>query len=57
MRDIASARRSAGAKVSSKVLGVGYAHFMGIEPNSARGWIIIPNLPRMRAYVQSVMGD
>ncbi len=50
-------RRSAGATVSSKVLGVGYARFMGIEPNSARGWIIIPNLPRMRDYVQSVMGD
>ena len=50
-------KRSADAKVSRKVLGVGYARFMGIEPNSARGWIIIPNLPKMRAYVRSVMGD
>lgn len=49
--------RSADAKVTRQVLGPAYARFMGIEPNSRRGWIIIPNVAKMRAYVRSVMGD
>lgn len=48
-------RRSADARVSREVLGPGYARFMGIEPNSGRGWVIIPDVARMRAYVRSVM--
>ena len=48
--------RSAKAKVTRRVLGPGYARFMGIEPNSARGWIIIPDVAKMRSYVRSVMG-
>jgi LCP family protein required for cell wall assembly len=50
-------KRSADAKVTRQVLGPAYARFMGIEPNSRRGWIIIPNVAKMRAYVRSVMGD
>jgi polyisoprenyl-teichoic acid--peptidoglycan teichoic acid transferase len=49
--------RSADAKVTRRVLGPAYARFMGIEPNSPRGWIIIPNVAKMRAYVQSAMRD
>ncbi len=55
LREIA--KRTADAKVTRQVLGPSYARFMGIEPNSRRGWIIIPNVVQMRAYVRSVMGD
>jgi LCP family protein required for cell wall assembly len=48
-------RRSADARVSREVLGPSYARFMGIEPNSGRGWVIIPDVARIRAYVRSVM--
>ncbi len=50
------ARRSRTAKVSSMELGPPrFALFQGIEPNSARGWVMIPNVPEMRGYVRSVM--
>ncbi len=52
---LAIGRRSADATISHEVLGPGYARFMGIEPGTGRGWVIIPNLARMRAYVRSVM--
>lgn len=49
-------RRAAGAQVVREVLGPpGYALFEGIEPGP-RGWVMIPNVPAMRGYVQSVMG-
>ena len=49
-------RRASGAKVVREVLGPpGYALFEGIEPGP-RGWVMIPNVPAMRGYVQSVMG-
>ena len=51
------ARRSIHAKVTSTVLGPPrFTLFQGEEPNSTRGWVIIPNVGEMRAYAQSVMG-
>jgi LCP family protein required for cell wall assembly len=52
------ARRSVRAPVTSTVLGPPrFTFFQGEEPNSTRGWVIIPNVAEMRAYAQSVMGD
>ena len=49
-------RLAADAKVVREVLAPpAYALFEGIEPGP-RGWVMIPNVPAMRAYVQSVMG-
>jgi polyisoprenyl-teichoic acid--peptidoglycan teichoic acid transferase len=49
-------RRSAEAEVVSQTLRPPrFALFEGIE-NGPRGWVMIPNLAEMRAYVQSVMG-
>jgi polyisoprenyl-teichoic acid--peptidoglycan teichoic acid transferase len=49
------ARRAAGAEVSTQVLGPPrFALFEGID--GARGWVMIPNLAEIRAYVRSVMG-
>jgi LCP family protein required for cell wall assembly len=51
------ARRSFHARVTSTVLGPPrFTLFQGEEPNSVRGWVIIPNVAEMRAYAQSVMG-
>jgi LCP family protein required for cell wall assembly len=51
------ARRSLHAPITSTILGPPrFAVFQGIEPNSTRGWVIIPNVAEMRAYAQSVMG-
>ncbi|MEP6681372.1 MAG: LCP family protein [Chloroflexota bacterium] len=51
------ARRSVHAPVTSTVLGPPrFTLFQGEEPNSLRGWVIIPNVPEMRAYAKSVMG-
>jgi LCP family protein required for cell wall assembly len=51
------ARRSLHAPITSTVLGPPrFILFQGIEPNSTRGWVIIPNVAEMRAYAQSVMG-
>ncbi len=53
---VAIGRRAAGAAVVPQVLGPpAYALFEGIE-NGPRGWVMIPNVPAMRGYVQSVMG-
>lgn len=50
------ARRSTTAEVSSQVLRPPrFALFEG-EEGPARGWVMIPNVPEMRAYAQSVMG-
>jgi len=52
------ARRSVHAPVITTVLGPPrFTVFQGEEPNSTRGWVIIPNVAEMRAYAQSVMGD
>lgn len=52
------ARRSHRAPITSTVLGPPrFTLFQGEEPNSLRGWVIIPNVAAMRAYAQSVMGD
>jgi anionic cell wall polymer biosynthesis LytR-Cps2A-Psr (LCP) family protein len=49
-------RRSADAHVVSQTLRPPrFALFEGIE-NGPRGWVMIPNLAEMRAYVQAVMG-
>jgi LCP family protein required for cell wall assembly len=49
-------RRSANAAVVSQTLQPPrFALFEGIE-GGARGWVMIPNLAEMRAYVQAVMG-
>jgi len=51
-------RRSATAQVSATVLAPPrFSYFVGIEPNSIRGWVMIPNVPEMRAYAASVMGN
>jgi LCP family protein required for cell wall assembly len=51
-------RRSAAAQVTSAVLGPPrFSYFVGIEPNSIRGWVMIPNVAEIRAYAASVMGN
>ena len=51
------ARRSINAEIVSQVLRPPrFALFEGIE-NGPRGWVMIPNLPEIRGYVQAVMGD
>jgi LCP family protein required for cell wall assembly len=52
------ARRSVHAAITSTVLGPPrFILFQGEEPNSTRGWVIIPNVAEMRAYAQQVMGS
>jgi LCP family protein required for cell wall assembly len=47
-------RRSATAQVTGTVLQPPrFSYFVGIEPNSIRGWVMIPNVPAMRAYARS----
>jgi LCP family protein required for cell wall assembly len=51
-------RRSAAAQVTATVLQPPrFSYFVGIEPNSIRGWVMIPNVPEIRAYAASVMGN
>jgi LCP family protein required for cell wall assembly len=50
-------RQSINAEIVSQTLRPPrFALFEGIE-DGPRGWIMIPNLAEMRAYVQAVMGD
>lgn len=50
------ARRSAGATLVTRVLAPpAYATFSGIEFGTGRGWIQVPNLRAIRAYVASVL--
>lgn len=50
------ARRSLDAEVSTAVLGPPrFALFEGFD--GPRGWVMIPNVPEMRAYVQAVMDN
>ncbi len=51
-------RRSASAKVTAVVLSPpGYSLFVGIEPHSTRGWVIIPNVAAMRRYAKAELSD
>ena len=51
-------RRSSAAEVTAIVLQPPrYALFVGIEPNSNRGWVMIPNVAAMRRYVASALAD
>lgn len=51
-------RRAANAQVVQTVLGPPrFALFEGFEPGTSRGWVMIPNLAEMRAYVRSLIPD
>lgn len=51
-------RRSASAEVSGIVLEPPrFSLFVGNEPNSTRGWVMIPDVPEIRAYASSVLSD
>jgi hypothetical protein len=51
-------RRSAGATVTAIVLQPPrYSLFAGIEPNSRRGWVMIPNVAAMRRYAKAALSD
>jgi LCP family protein required for cell wall assembly len=51
-------RRSASAEETRIVLQPPrFSLFVGIEPNSVRGWVMIPDVPEIRAYVRSVISD
>jgi LCP family protein required for cell wall assembly len=51
-------RRSIDASVTALVLEPPrYAYFVGIEPGTARGWVMIPNVAEMRALASSLIGD
>jgi hypothetical protein len=48
----------ADAQVSATVLSPPrFALYAGIEPGTNRGYVMIANVPEMRAYVQSLMGN
>ena len=34
-----------------------FSLFVGFEPNSTRGWVMIPDVPEIRAYARSVLTD
>jgi LCP family protein required for cell wall assembly len=51
-------RRSASAQVNAIVLQPPrFSLFVGFEPNSTRGWVMIPDVPEIRAYARSVLTD
>jgi LCP family protein required for cell wall assembly len=51
-------RRSVDATVTRLVLEPPrFSHFVGIEPNSVRGWVMIPDVQAMRAVAAELMGD
>lgn len=55
---LAIGRRAASATVTTMVLQPPqFSLFTGIEPNSPRGWVMIPNIPAIRAYARSVIPD
>jgi LCP family protein required for cell wall assembly len=50
------ARRASDARVVGEVMGPPrFALFQGFA--GSRGWVMIPNIPEMRSYARSVMGD
>lgn len=55
---LAIGRASASAEVTAIVFKPPrFSRFVGIEPNSTRGWVMIPNLTEIRAYAKSVLSD
>lgn len=51
-------RRSVAARVTAIVLQPPrYSLFVGIEPSSKRGWVMIPNVNAMRTYARSALAD
>jgi len=51
-------RRSASAQVTGIVLEPPrFSLFVGFEPNSTRGWVMIPDVPEIQAYARSVTAD
>lgn len=51
-------RRSASAQVTAIVLKpTRFSLFVGFEPGTTRGWVMIPNVPEIRAYARSVTTD
>ena len=55
---LAIGRASASAKVTQTVLKPPrFSLFVGIEPNSRRGWVMIPDIPEIHAYVRSLLSD
>jgi LCP family protein required for cell wall assembly len=51
-------RRTASATVSAIVLGPPrFSLFVGIEPNSYRGWVMIPDVADIQAFTGSVTAD
>jgi LCP family protein required for cell wall assembly len=51
-------RRSASAEVTGIVLEPPrFSLFVGFEPNSSRGWVMIPDVPEIQAYARSVTAD
>ena len=51
-------RRSSSAEVNAIVLQPPrFSLFAGIEPNSSRGWVMVPDLGAIRAYAQQVLAD
>jgi LCP family protein required for cell wall assembly len=51
-------RRSVAAEVNAIVLEPPrFSLFVGFEPNSTRGWVMIPDVPEIQAYARSVLSD
>jgi LCP family protein required for cell wall assembly len=51
-------RRSASAEVTGIVLEPPrFSLFVGFEPNSPRGWVMIPDVAEIQAYARSVTSD
>lgn len=55
---VAIARRSVSAALTATVLEPPrFSLFVGVEPGTARGWVMIPNIAEMRAYAHELIGD
>ena len=51
------ARRAQEAAVNATVLQPPqFSTFVGVEPGTTRGWVMIPNIPAMRAYAAQQLG-
>ena len=51
-------RRSVDAEVEAIVLQPPrFSLFVGFEPNSTRGWVMIPDVPEIQSYARSVLAD
>jgi LCP family protein required for cell wall assembly len=51
-------RRSVTAEVNGTVLKPPrFSLFVGYEPNSTRGWVMIPNVPEIRAFARAALAN